>query len=469
MDETSLRAQLDLAVSDEPPLGHLVGNSVRAGRRLRRRRRATGAASLSAAAIVVVSVVPALTAGADHRASSSHPATTRQPPETGTAYISLNNQNKVIPVSLATDTAGTPITAPAPVDDPFVTSAAATPDGRTVYEVGGNPGNGGTTVTPIDTSTNTARPAINLGAIEPQDFLVAPNGNSAYLSSPEGLYRIDTATKTASKVTDCTRYGCGAMAVTPDGKTLYVIGMNALGKPGTVTAVQTASNTVLTTITVPVPPGGHSFPFKIAVTPDGKTVYVADETFNGKPGASFIVPINVATNTPLAPIRLQAAGETDGIVIARDGHTAYVLSTRDVKPYQAEITPIDTATNKAEPAINLSKSAKRREWAGESYDRMAITPDGKTLYVLNQLGVVPVSTASGAVLPMINVPRLCTDGTAFAMTPEGRTIYVGACIWGTGKNSKIVGGGVVPISTATNTAGRFITLGQEPMAITFAG
>jgi hypothetical protein len=489
MDETSIRAQLELAVSAEPPIGHLVGNSLRAGRRLRRRRQAAGAASLSAAAVVVVGVVPALTAGADHPASRSHPAAAGHPavaghsavagqaPESGTAYVATNptdpTSGTVVPISLATNTAGTPIKVPDPIGDPFITSAAVSPNGRTVYEVGSDAGNG-TPVTPIDTATNTAGPAINVGDAggSPQDFVLAPDGKTAYLTGSEGLFRIGTATNTASKLTKCTPYGCGAMALTPDGKTLYVIDQVALNAPRTVTVIQTASNTVLTTITLPVPRGPNHL-FKIAITPNGKTAYVLDESYNGQPGASSVVPINVATNTPLAPVKLQTPGEVDGIVIAPDGQTAYVLSSLDVRPYEAAVIPIDTATNQAEPAINLLASANPAKWDGESYNRMALTPDGKTLYVLTPQGVIPIRTASDTVLPTIRVPGLCSEGTEMAITPDGRTIYVGACITGTvtqrgHKLPVTAGGGVVPISTATNTAGQFINLGQQPVSVTFA-
>jgi sugar lactone lactonase YvrE len=472
MDETSLRAQLELAVSAEPPIGHLVGNSLRAGRRLRRRRQAAGAASLSAAAVVVVSIVPALTFAAGHKAghkvSKPEPVAVPAPPAggAGTAYVAVN-QNTVVPISLATNTAGTPIKAPESIPDPFITSAAATPNGRTVYEVGSDVGSG-TPVTPIDTATNTAGPAIRLGDVGTlQGIAVAPDGKAAYLSATGGLVRISTGTNTVSRLRGCPPYGCGAMAFTPNGKSLYVINHNALKGPRTVTVIRTSTNAVRTRITLPVPESGRSFLFNIAVTPNGKTAYVVDGMYDGDPGTSSVVPISVATNTPLAPIKIPAAGEADGLVIAPDGQTAYVLSmsSQTASPFQVAVTPIDLATNKAEPAINLPESA-------DAY-YMALTPDGKTLYVLAPHGVIPISTASGTVLPTIKVPKLCSTYTNIAITPNGETIYVGACITGTRierghRIAVTVGGGVVPISTASNTAGHFINLGEQPIAITFA-
>lgn len=450
MDELSLRELLEHATSPEPPLGPIVSNSLRAGRTLRRRRRVTGAASLSAVAVVVVSTVPALTSGAGHKVGKPGPAAVAEPlANARTAYVATSSDT-VVPVSLASNSAGRPIKVPGVIDDPFVIQAGASPNGRTVYEVGMTGGNGAT-VTPIDTATNTAGPVITIKKAEPQYFAVAPNGKTAYLSTPEGLFRISAATNTASNAPDCSRSGCRGMAFTPDGKALYVI-----GGAKTVIMLRTASNTVLARIKIPAISSG--IPFNIGITPNGKTAYVVDGTAGAKPGQNSVVPINLATRTPLAPIKIWAPGLADGLVIAPDGRTAYVLSSRAV-------TPIDTATNQAEPAVELPESA------GYAYF-MALTPDGKTLYVLTPRGVVPIRTGSGTVLPTIKVPKLC-GSSPIAVTPDARTVYVGACITRPRKFRKltlhvIVGGGVVPISTATNTAGPFINLGGAPVAITFA-
>jgi YVTN family beta-propeller protein len=488
MDEKSLRAQLELAVSAEPPLGPIVGNSVRAGRRLRRRRRASGVASLSAAAVVLVGVVPALTTGADHRASSSRPAATRHqasrshpaatrhrasrsrpaaithPAEAGTAYVATGSE--VVPISPATNTAGPPIRVPEMVGDgPFVTNAATSPNGRTIYEVGWN-GATGSTVTPIDTATNTAGPTITINrADEAQQFAVSPNGKTAYLSSTNGLFRISFATHAVSQLMGCSRclYGA-AMAFTPDGKSLYAITGN--GRGTSVSVVRTASNTALASIALSAPE--DKAPRQIAITPNGKTAYVLFSPAGAKPGDTSVVPISLATNTPLTPIKVWAPGFADNLVIAPDGRTAYVLSTHAV-------TAINTATNQAEATISLPEAT------GNAY-YMELAPNGKTLYALAPNGVVPIKTATGAVLPTINVPHLYTY-SLIAITPDSRTIYVGVAperrtiYVGRAKKGKPrahftievpTSGGVVPISTATNTVGRFIYLGAEPDAINFA-
>ena len=458
MDETSLREQLERALEAEPPLGQLVDKSLCAGRKLRRQRRVASAVAAAAAVGLIAAIVPAAhgsLAGRQHH--QQQPSAPRRAPKLTTAYAA-SVLGSVVPVDLATNAASAPIKIPQPSFSSLETTAAATPNGRTVYELAMT-GGVGATVTPIDTATNTAGPTIALNGLEDTGIAVAPDGTTAYVSTDSGVVPISTATNTAGKLINTGRSGSWAMAFTPNGKTLYAV--NPFGGPRaapTVTPIRTATNTALRPIKIPVLAKTDNVLTNIAVTPNGKTAYVADGVYQGKPYVSSVIPIRVATNRALAPIAIEASGQALGLVIAPDGQTAYVLSSRAV-------TPIDIATNQAEPAIILPDSA------GYAY-RMALTPNGKTIYVLTPRGVVPIRAASRTVLPRINVPKLALF-TVLAITPDGRTIYVGASTtrsrrWHRRKLRVVVGGGVVPISTATNTAGRFIDLGATAASITFA-
>src|SRR5262249_13567813 len=59
MDETSLRRLLDSALAGRPPMGPVVSNALRAGRKLRRRRRIQGAAGGAAAVAIIAVTIPA--------------------------------------------------------------------------------------------------------------------------------------------------------------------------------------------------------------------------------------------------------------------------------------------------------------------------------------------------------------------------------------------------------------------------
>ena len=76
MDETTLRRMLGSALADEPPIGPVADNALRAGIRLRRRRVLSVVGSIAAAAAIAV-VIPAAAGplGAPP-ASGQHPAST---------------------------------------------------------------------------------------------------------------------------------------------------------------------------------------------------------------------------------------------------------------------------------------------------------------------------------------------------------------------------------------------------------
>jgi YVTN family beta-propeller protein len=85
---------------------------------------------------------------------------------------------------------------------------------------------------------------------------------------------------------------------------------------------------------------------------------------------------------------------------------------------------------------------------------IAITPDGKTLYVTNYRSgtVLPISTATNTPEKPIKVGK---GPVVAAFTPDGKTAYVVSLGAST----------VTPISTATSTPGRPIKVGTDPFAI----
>jgi YVTN family beta-propeller protein len=106
---------------------------------------------------------------------------------------------------------------------------------------------------------------------------------------------------------------------------------------GTVTPIATATDTAGPPIAV----GG--FPYAIAITPDGKTAYVVSYSSNG---SGTVTPIATATNTAGPPITVGSGPRV--ITITPDGKTAYVANW-----FSGTVTPIATATNTAGPPITV--------------------------------------------------------------------------------------------------------------------
>jgi YVTN family beta-propeller protein len=233
------------------------------------------------------------------------------------------------------------------------------------------------------------------------------------------------------------------MAVTPNSKTVYVVNEEPYG---TVTPIDTATNTAGKNIKVGVDP------FAIVIAPDGKTAYVLNLA-EGEPGKGTVTPISTATSTAGKPIPIKHAAfplALNLMVITPNGKTLYAAST-------TTLTPIDTATSTALPAIRVAPRD------GSDYGA-AITPDGRTIYVEGAFNkstrgfIVPVSTATGTVGKPI-VFRGLPD--AMAITPGGKTLYViraGAPQIGLPQD-------VLPINTAANTAGKPIETGLQPTAV----
>jgi YVTN family beta-propeller protein len=297
------------------------------------------------------------------------------------AYVATTDESTVTPIDTTTSMAGTPISVPG--SDTF--GVAITPDGKALYV---SAGEAGSFVTPVDLATNTAGSQITV---------------SSHAAS-----------------------GPGAIAITPDGKTAYVVNEGA----STVTPINTATNVAGAEIPVGASPEG------IAITPDGKTAYVTSV------GSHSVTPIDLATNAAVTPIPV--GSDTASIAITPDGKTAYVTTTG------TSVVPIDVATNTAGTAISIGGFASSDRFA------IAISPDGKTAYVNGPGGVVPIDTATNTAETAITVAN---GGAGIAISPDGKTVYV------TGQNGS--GGLVTPIATANNTVGTPIMVGFSPSGVAF--
>src|SRR5215475_1936713 len=108
--------------------------------------------------------------------------------------------------------------------------------------------------------------------------------------------------------------------------TVYVASQGQRNLTGRITPINAATNRAEGAIWVGVSPDA------LAITPDGKTAYVASVS------SRTVTPISTATDTPGKPIKVSIGPEL--IAITPDGKTAYVanLSSRSV-------IPISTATN----------------------------------------------------------------------------------------------------------------------------
>ncbi|MEI2772042.1 MAG: beta-propeller fold lactonase family protein [Candidatus Competibacter sp.] len=227
-----------------------------------------------------------------------------------------------------------------------------TPDGKHAYVVNRDD----STVSVIDTTTNTVVGVPIPVGNNPTTVAVTPDGKRAYVtnSATSGTVSvIDTTTNTVEGSPIPVGFAPTNVAITPDGKRAYMT--NSID---TVTVIDTTTNTVEGS---PIPVG-HT-PFDLAITPDGKRAYVTE--FD----SSSVKVIDTTTNTVVGnpiPIDYYPAE----VAITPDGKRAYVLST-----HNDTVSVIDTTTN----TVVGSPIQVGMVPAG-----VAVTPDGKFAYVANE-------------------------------------------------------------------------------------
>jgi hypothetical protein len=271
---------------------------------------------------------------------------------------------------------------------------------------------------------------------------ISPNGRTAYVGDPQiGLVTpIDLPSGRARRPIRLGRWGISAIAITPSGRTAYVV---EGGTADEIVPIDLATSTVRPAIHVA---GPRALGSSIAITPDGHMAYVDSMSENDfrhtATGSlvtthitpSYVVPINLMTNKALRPVSLSllsvgghivqseepmcetncAFDETiGGIVITANGRIAYVSQDGDV---QGGIVPIDLSTERVGPNISIPEGAVA--------EPLAITPDGRTVYIAGNGSVSPIDLASNTVGSSIRVVPAGELVSAMTVTPDGVTLVV---------------------------------------------
>jgi YVTN family beta-propeller protein len=175
----------------------------------------------------------------------------------------------------------------------------------------------------------------------------------------------------------------GDIALTPDGKTAYVLNTWS----HSVSIVSTGSGGA-TSRTIKA----GRYPIGIAMTPSGNRVFI---TRHENSGFGSVLPVKASTGVPGHPVSppRQQGYITDAIAVAPDGRTVYAAEDGLTSPW-AGLLPIRTGGDRPDSPIKLGRFPY-------GIQEMAFTPDSKTLYVLSTTGkkvlLTPIKTATGRV------------------------------------------------------------------------
>jgi YVTN family beta-propeller protein len=290
------------------------------------------------------------------------------------------------------------------------------------------------TVTPVNTVTRKAGKPIVLPQTgqhhHAEVIAVTPDGKTAYVvnSSNDGEWvtPINTATNKPGNAIPATdfEYEFGpVIAITPDSKSVYILSAG-------VTVINAHTNKIVKQITFSHWPYGVG----LYMTADGKALYAL--------AGPWLTPVSTVTNTSGKALSL--GFDPLGGAVTPNGKTVYVSNWN-----KGTVIPIDTATGVAGAPI----------WGvGRQPYQIVITPDGTTAYVVaaDSNSVTPINIKTDTAGKEIKVPTTYgSTGHVLALTPNGRTLLV------LGPNS------VTPVSTVTNKAGKPIKLsGPSDIVIT---
>jgi YVTN family beta-propeller protein/probable HAF family extracellular repeat protein len=252
------------------------------------------------------------------------------------------------------------------------------------------------------------------------------NGPFLYTAGSNGVGVLDAATDLNITTIPVNAY---ELAVTPDQSTLYV----ADAGNDTVSVIETATNTVETTIPV------GSFPDGVAVTPDGRSVYVANNGGNN-PSSDTVSVINTDSNQVIKTVTVGPAPFLPKVT--PDGSHVYVSNQNNT------ISAIDTATNTVSSTITLSAEATG----------LVFTPNGAFAYVGENTSpgnVAVLAIPGNTVVATIPLGAGTASPIKLAITPDGSLVYV----------TNLGSNNVSVINTSTNSVAATVAVGKIPYSI----
>jgi YVTN family beta-propeller protein len=327
-------------------------------------------------------------------------------------------------------------------------------------------------VSVIDTATNTVEGTLGVQG-DPAGVVISPDARTAYVANAGSLAisRIDLSGAAARLLGEIpTPFGGPAeLAITPDAGALWLVYVGT----GRLAKVDLSTNPP--TVGSAFSDGSSNGALDIALSPDGRTGYVTD------PLQGQVTPIDLASETAGTPIRVgstpaapgsscpeRASSCPYGIAAAPNGSELYVADQDSHELSIVELAKGDHVRNVALPG------------AGALRQGIAVSPDGATVYVAVGSTIVPVDVASHRALTPIAVSFSADleHGRIFpvAVTPDGRTLYLGDGFFGGSHgpfgeqvlavpvNAGAVAGAPTSITTQLEPWGAAITPDQAPVA-----
>ncbi len=263
-------------------------------------------------------------------------------------------------------------------------AASAAPYGYT-------PNNGSGSCSVIDLANNSVVASIGVGGA-PIRLAVTPDGKKLYVvnTGSDNITVIDTATRRATK-TIAVGDEPAEILISPDGTQVYV--PNAESR--TVSVINTATDTVIATLNA----SSNCRHIIWVANTAGNWVYVANQ---GASSLTVIDPVRVAVDRSIG-----VGGGPRRLWAAPDGSRVYSAD------FQGNtVTVVDTITKKRIATIPV----------GEGPRGIVVTPDGTEIYAANLNGN-SVSVISAATLSVISTINVGGEPWTVVVSPDGTRVY----------------------------------------------
>ena len=278
----------------------------------------------------------------------------------------------------------------------------------------------------------TPGPIAAAGSLASADQLYVTNGalDEPAAAPNVGRFTIDAAGRVAPAGTALASRDARGIVFTPKPdaagrRFAYVSSLGAgLDEFGGIDRYQVAANGALTyRDTTPT-----SQPFGIAISPNGRTIYVANFDFEAETGSISAFHVGAAgALTPLGEPKPSGTAHPKGIAVTPDGRFLYVGSGTPLDPAPAMLTGFRIGTD------GSVQNAVSQANIGATGHRVVITPDGRFVYATSQdqrdaPDVFGFQIDSyGGLTP---VPGKPSDAGRWvegaAVSPDGRRLYVTA-------------------------------------------
>ncbi|HET8667498.1 MAG TPA: Ig-like domain-containing protein [Terriglobales bacterium] len=297
----------------------------------------------------------------------------------------------------------------------------------------------GTSVVPIDTTTNVPGTAINLvdsssNPVKPNSMLVNRQGTRLFLGTDSGMITVDLTTNTAG--TPFTSAPGKVLAVSPDGNTIIVSNVGQAQ-----VYVLTSSGTTSTTKTLNIA-GAVSADF----TPDSKKAYiVGNSNWTVWTSTTTPVPVNVGTANDVSFLATGAFGYIAGAnpaARATCDDSTITSGTLSGTPTQVRALPDGThlvavaspnvelitadSDNKGCPPVLQSSTASTSLGGNFAARQVLVTPDGNKVFITSdQPGVLLGYDVANKVSAPIQLGGGVTATYTGGITLDSKQLYVG--------------------------------------------